>query len=93
MAPQPAAAADDEPADDLGTTTVDSAVLYYKENGGRVTAIEPMVGFTRTAKNGNILSLKLTYDALSGASPNGATPWSAAQTFVVLVHLREGLGL
>lgn len=73
----------DEPADDLGTTTVDSAVLYYKENGGRVTAIEPMVGFTRTAKNGNILSLKLTYDALSGASPNGATPWTAAQTFVV----------
>ena len=73
----------DEPVDDLGTTTVDSAILYYKEDGGRVTAIEPMISVTHVAKNGNVLSAKLTYDSLSGASPNGATPWSAPQTFVV----------
>lgn len=73
----------DEPVDDLGTTSVDSAVLYYKEDGGRVTAIEPMISVTHVAKNGNVLSAKLTYDSLSGASPNGATPWSAPQTFVV----------
>lgn len=73
----------DEPADELGTTTVDSAVLYYKEDGGRVTAIEPMVSIVHTAKNGNVWSGKLTYDTLSGASPNGAAPWSAPQNFVV----------
>jgi hypothetical protein len=80
----------DEPADDLGTTSVDSAVLYYKENGGRVTAIEPMISIMHTAKNGNVLSAKLTYDSLSGASPNGATPWSAAQTFVVPIEEADG---
>jgi hypothetical protein len=77
----------DEPVDELGTTTVDSAVLYYKEDGGRVTAIEPMVSIVHTAKNGNVWSAKLTYDTLSGASPNGAAPWSASQTFTV--PLRE----
>jgi hypothetical protein len=80
----------DEPADDLGTTAVDSAVLYYKEDGGRVTAVEPMISITHTAKNGNVLSAKLTYDSLSGASPNGATPWSAAQTFVVPIEEADG---
>lgn len=73
----------DEPVDELGTTSIDSAVLYYKEDGGRVKAVEPMISITHTAKNGNILSAKLTYDSLSGASPNGATPWSGPQTFVV----------
>ncbi len=72
----------DEPADELGTLSIDSAVLYYKENGGRVRAIEPMVSVTRTSQNGNVLSAKVTYDALTGATPNGATPWSATQTFV-----------
>lgn len=72
----------DEPADELGSLSIDSAILYYKENGGRVQAIEPMISVTRTSKNGNVLSGKVTYDGLTGATPNGATPWSATQTFV-----------
>ena len=72
----------DEPADELGSFNIDSAVLFYKEDGGRVQAIEPMVSVTRTSTNGNVLSAKVTYDALTGATPNGATPWSKTQTFV-----------
>jgi opacity protein-like surface antigen len=75
----------DEPADELGTTTVDSAVLYYKEGNGRVQAIEPMVSITHTTKSGSVLSGKVTFDSLTGATPNGATPWSGAQTFVAPV--------
>ncbi len=72
----------DEPADDLGSTTLDGSVLYYHEDGGRVTAIEPVVSFVHTYLSGDILSARVTFDTLSGASPNGAAPWSAAQTFV-----------
>jgi opacity protein-like surface antigen len=72
----------DEPADELGTTSIDSAVLYYKESNGRVQAIEPMVSITHTTKSGRVLSGKVTFDSLTGATPNGATPWSGAQTFV-----------
>ena len=72
----------DEPVDELGSLNIDSAVLYYKESNGRVQAIEPMVSVTHTSKNGNVLSGKITYDALTGATPNGATPWSSTQTFV-----------
>lgn len=72
----------DEPADELGSFNIDSAVLFYKEDGGRVQAIEPMVSVTRTSTNGNVLSAKVTYDGLTGATPNGATPWSKTQTFV-----------
>ena len=73
----------DDAADDLGTTEVDSAVLFYKEDGGRVQAIEPMVSIKHTTATGRIFSAKITYDALTGASPNGATPYSAQQSFVV----------
>ncbi|MEQ1548828.1 MAG: DUF3570 domain-containing protein [Chakrabartia sp.] len=75
----------DEPAEELGTTSVDSAILYYKESNGRVQAIEPMVSITHTTKGGSIFSGKVTFDSLTGATPNGATPWSGTQTFVAPV--------
>lgn len=72
----------DQPLDELDTTSIDSAILYYKENGGRVQAIEPMVSVAHTNQNGNSWSAKLTFDSLTGATPNGATPWTGTQTFV-----------
>ncbi len=60
---------------------VDSAVLFYKEGGGRVTAVEPVVSARRTDGNDRTWGLKLTLDSLTGASPNGAAPQPTAQTF------------
>ncbi len=59
----------------------ESALLLYKEGGGRVTAVEPVVSARRTDGNDRTLGLKLTFDALTGASPNGAVAQPTAQTF------------
>lgn len=59
----------------------DSALLLYKEGGGRVSAVEPVVSLRRTDGNDQTLGLKLTLDALTGASPNGAAPQPSPQTF------------
>ena len=60
---------------------VDSAVLYYKENNGRVQAAEPIVNFRKDYGDERVLNVKLTLDSLTGASPNGATASTQAQTF------------
>ena len=49
----------------------DSAVAYYHENG-RVQAVEPVVNVSKDYGDDEALGLNLTYDALSGSSPNGA---------------------
>ena len=85
----PDAAVDTAPSDvanDLGMTRIDAAVLFYQEAGGRVKATEPVVSATLNATNGDILSLKLTSDILTGATPNGAAPWSETQTFTTPAH-------
>ena len=48
---------------------------YYKENDGRMEILTHGVGFDATLKEG-LLSIngELVYDALSGATPNGAAP-------------------
>ena len=60
---------------------VDSALLYYKENNGRVQAAEPIVNFRKDYGDERVLNVKLTLDSLTGASPNGATASTQAQTF------------
>jgi hypothetical protein len=80
----PASALNDfDPGPDLGSgrTRVDSAVLFYKEANGRVQATEPVVSVTINGSDSEVLSLKLTADSLTGATPNGATPWRQDQTF------------
>ncbi|MCF6196635.1 MAG: DUF3570 domain-containing protein [Emcibacter sp.] len=72
----------DQPASTPGTTTIDSAVLFYKEDGGRIQAIEPMVSLTHNTENDSVFSAKLTFDSLTGATPNGAAPWKSSQTFI-----------
>ena len=64
-----------------GVTRVDSAVLLYQEAGSRVKAVEPVVSVALNASDGETLSLRYTADTLTGATPNGATPWSQPQTF------------
>lgn len=60
---------------------VDSALLLYREGGGRVSAVEPVVSLRRSDAQERSWGLKLTFDALTGASPNGAAPQPGVQTF------------
>jgi len=64
----------------LDSWSFDTAVLYYGEID-RVTATEAMIGATKTFEDESTLNLKFTFDALTGASPNGAVPQPTTQTF------------
>jgi Protein of unknown function (DUF3570) len=60
--------------------SVDSALAYYHEDG-RVQAVEPVVEVGKVFADGEALNFNVTFDALSGASPNGALPSRNPQTF------------
>jgi Protein of unknown function (DUF3570) len=60
--------------------SVDSALAYYHENG-RVQAVEPVVNVSKVFADGESLDFNATFDALSGASPNGALPSRSPQSF------------
>lgn len=60
--------------------SVDSALAYYHEDG-RIQAIEPVVDVSKVFADGQALDFNVTFDALSGASPNGALTSRSAQTF------------
>ena len=60
--------------------SVDSALAYYHEDG-RVQAIEPVVDVAKVFANGQAINFTATFDALSGASPNGALTSHTPQTF------------
>jgi hypothetical protein len=81
--PVPATALDagSDGATSQGDWKLDSALAYYHEGAGRVSAIEPMVNLSRDDGAGNAVRYSLTYDSLSGASPNGALKSSSVQTF------------
>lgn len=83
---EPATTADnassDQSAYGLSSTTLDSSVMYYREHGGRVKALEPVARLTVSGNDGSVFTATVIYDSLSGASPNGATPWNATQTFI-----------
>ncbi len=59
----------------------DTAVLLYSESDGRVQAVEPVLKLAKDLGNDRRITTKLVLDALTGASPNGATPASTPQTF------------
>lgn len=75
-----AAEASDTAAQDHGWQ-IDTAALLYKENDGRVQAIEPVINMKKDYGDERVLNLKLVLDSLTGASPNGAAPAGKAQTF------------
>ena len=60
--------------------SVDSALAYYHEDG-RIQAVEPVVDVSKIFADGQSVTLNVTFDALSGASPNGALTSHTAQTF------------
>ncbi len=74
----------------LGTTNVasasedewqfDTAFMYYTE-ADRVSAAEGIIAATKQFQDDTLLNLKLTIDALTGASANGAVAQSNVQTF------------
>jgi hypothetical protein len=64
----------------LDNWSVDSALAYYHENG-RIQAIEPVVDVAKVFADGQALNFNVTFDALSGSSPNGALTSHSAQTF------------
>lgn len=67
-------------AKDVDEWQFDSAFLLYSEVD-RVSAGEVIIAGTKTFADDEILSLKLTVDALTGASANGAIAQPNAQTF------------
>jgi hypothetical protein len=60
--------------------SVDSALAYYHEDG-RIQAVEPVLDVAKVFADGQTLDFNVTFDALSGASPNGALTSHTAQTF------------
>lgn len=68
-----------EPVDN--SWKVESALLYYAEDGGRVTAAEPVVSLKKDLDEDRSLTVKVVADSLTGASPNGAMAANKVQTF------------
>ena len=60
---------------------VDSAVLVYSESDGRVNVVEPIIKLKSEIKEDQYLNMQIVFDALTGASPNGAQSSNIAQTF------------
>lgn len=58
----------------------DVAVLIYNETD-RVSAFEPAIALKKTFEDDSVLGFKLVYDALTGASHNGAAESDQVQTF------------
>lgn len=61
-------------------TEVKTAILGYNEPD-RVSAIEAVIDVQHAFAGGQNAFFKFVYDGLTGASANGATPWTADQTF------------
>ncbi len=59
---------------------IDSALLLYHE-ASRVSAVETVVAIQHDLGHERTGNLKFVFDALTGASANGATPWQTPQTF------------
>jgi hypothetical protein len=59
---------------------VETAVLMYSETG-RVSVLEPVISASKALNETDTLGMKLTLNALTGASANGAVPGTQPQTF------------
>jgi hypothetical protein len=79
----------DKPNDDFGPgvaySQLDAALLVYSEKSGRITALEPTLNLAVHGPKDQLLTLELTADAVSGATPNGAVAADILQTFVTPV--------
>ncbi len=59
---------------------VDAATLLYSEQN-RVDVVEPVLQIKKEIGENEFVTVKFVYDAMSGATPNGAAPSSTPQTF------------
>ncbi|MGQ0587054.1 MAG: DUF3570 domain-containing protein [Gammaproteobacteria bacterium] len=76
----PAAAQDEPPEPPMRRWVFDTGLLLYSESDSRVQAAEPVIYATRDLGGDRKLAFKLVLDALTGATPSGATPASTPQT-------------
>jgi hypothetical protein len=60
---------------------IDSSLLYYGEDDDRVTDASLMISARRTFDEDRALDMTFTVDSLTGATPSGAVPANAVQTF------------
>lgn len=60
---------------------IDTSLLYYGENDGRVQDLSLNALAKRLFPDDRILSIGLAVDSLTGASPSGAVPMDGVQTF------------
>jgi len=58
----------------------DTSVLYYSEQD-RVTVVEPVFFLRKNYGEDSVFNFRLIFDAMTGASANGATPTNTPQTF------------
>ena len=65
----------------LSDVNIDTSVLYYGEGDGRVNAVEPAIHVSANINDKHSIDLRLVYDALTGATPNGAHATKTTQTF------------
>lgn len=78
---------DDSAVEDTGASSVDTAVLFYQERGGRVKAVEPTASLNLVDESGDTFTMRFTFDSLTGATPNGAAPWKDKQTFTTPAYV------
>jgi hypothetical protein len=63
-----------------GDGRVESSLLLYSEVN-RVQTAEGVLAVTRALEGDRLVNARFTFDALTGSSPNGATPSTHIQTF------------
>jgi hypothetical protein len=68
-------------AQEVPTWQVDAAALYYGESDGRVKDASVSINARRDFQDERFLTVDLSVDTLTGASPNGALAQGGAQTF------------
>ena len=60
---------------------IDSSLLYYGEDNDRVKDVSLDISIRRALDEDRSFNLNFTVDSLTGATPNGAVPTNAVQTF------------
>ena len=71
---------------------VDSKVMYYFEDGDRISVLSPTVAFQQELESGFTIKIDGIYNAISGATPTGAPPRAKTTARTVNVFVPSGGG-
>src|SRR5262249_29910752 len=77
----PAAKAEGVDAANTDSNKVDTGLLYYQEDQGRVRSVDAIVKLSHDFGDERMLTATGAVDVLTGGSPNGAVPQKSVQTF------------